>query len=198
MGCEELGIIPPNLRVVWDDYCDLADFADAWEQRHGPDAKVRIVTDLVFEALEGTSISYDELAVLAGIYSKVGSKEGPVRITREEIWWRSLGCKSKRVFKQETNAYGFERTERQVRDIIDRLDERKFFARVTFGRRHTYYSHRLSQKELEDRVFASKVYRARARQARIARNAELTRRIQEERRKRAGDNAAEGATEAPL
>jgi hypothetical protein len=199
MGCEELEIEYPVLSSVFADYSDLADFAREWERRHGPDARVRIVIDWVFDALERTGISYDELAVVAAIYSKIGSKQRPVLITRDEIWWRSLGYKSERVFKEETGGYGSGcRTARQVRSIIERLAERNFFARLTFGRRQTYYSHRLSLKELDEQVFEAKVYRARARQARIARDAELTSRIQAERRKRAGGSAAEGATDAPL
>jgi hypothetical protein len=198
MGCEELEIIPPDLRSVFADYSALAEFADQWEQRHGPDAKVRIVIDWVFEALEGTGISYEELAVLAAIYSKIGSKQGPVRITRDEIWRRSLGYKSERVFKKETGGYDSTRTARQVRSIIDRLAERNFFARITFARRETYYSNRLRLKDLQEQIFAAKVYRARARQARIGANAELTSRIKAERRKLAGGNAAGGATDTPL
>ena len=78
--------------------------------------------------------------------------------------------------------------------ILERLAERNFFAQITYGRRQTYYSHRLSQKELEEQVYEAKVYRARARQARIAANAELTRRIQAERRRLAGGNATGDTT----
>jgi hypothetical protein len=198
IGCEELGIEPPPLSFVSDDYLALDEFVDEWEQEYGPDARVRIVIDWVFEALHGTGISYDELAVVAAIYSKIGSKQGPVRITREEIWRRSLGYKSERAFNEDTDGYGFSRTARQVRDLIDQLADRNFFARVTFARRETYYSNRLSVIELSEQIREAKVYRARARQARIARNAELTRRIQLERRKRAGGNATDGAADTPL
>jgi len=171
MGCEALEIIPPALRFVWDDYVALDEFVDDCEQQYGPDAKVRLPVDWVLEALDGKGISYDELAVLAAIYSKIGSKQGPVRITRDEIWWRSLGFKSERVFKQH---YVSLRRPRRIRRLIDELAERNFFARITFARRETYYSHRLSQKDLEEQIFEAKVYRARARQTRIAANADLT------------------------
>jgi hypothetical protein len=198
IGCEELNLRQPYLDVIVDDHSALSQFISQWEHRYGPDARVRLPVDWVQEALFGEGISYDQLAVIAAIYSKIGSKEGPVRITREEIWWRSLGYKSERVFKEETGGYGFCRTARQVRSIIERLDERKFFARVTFARGETYYSNRLSVKELSERVRKAKLYRARARQARIAANADLTRQIQAERRKLAGGSATEGATDTPL
>jgi hypothetical protein len=197
MGCKELEIIPPGLRSVWEDYCAFNDFVNDWEEQHGPDPKVRIVIDWVLEAMHGTGMSYDEFSVLSGIYSKIGSKLF-VRITREEIWRRSLGYKSELVFKAETGGSGFSRTARQVRDTIERLTERNFFARTTIFECETYYSNRLSQTELEAHVFEAKVYRARARQARITANAELTRKIQAERRKLAGGDATDGATPPPL
>lgn len=121
IGCEKLELIQPDIRFMVSAYAALNRFINEWEQRHGPDAKVRIVIDWVLAALHGTGISYDELAVVTATYSKIGSKTGPVRITREKIWWRSLGYKSEHVFKEETDGYGFSRTARQVRDLIDRL-----------------------------------------------------------------------------
>src|SRR5215471_5020662 len=126
--------------VCKEEYGPLAEFAKEWEKRHGPDAQVRILGKWVVEAMYHL-FSYDELAVLAAIYSKIGSKKGPVRITRDEIWRRSLGYKSERVFREETGGGSSVcRTARQVRSIIERLAERKFFAQITFGRRQTYYS----------------------------------------------------------
>ena len=69
-------------------------------------------------------------------------------------------------------------TPRQVRSIIERLHGRHFFARITFGRRQTYYSNRLSNKELADRIFTAKIQRSLARQERIRADADLTKRIQ--------------------
>jgi len=183
--------------VCKEEYGPLAEFAKEWEKRHGPDAQVRILGKWVLEA-KYELFSYDELAVLAAIYSKIGSKKGPVRITLDEIWWRSLGYKSERVFREETGESCVCRTRRQVRSIIERLHERNFFARITFARRETYYSNRLSLRELAEQVRAAKLYRARARQARIAANAKLTSQVQAERRKLAGGDAAGGATGTPL
>ena len=182
--------------IVKDDYKPLAQFAKKWEKRHGSDATVRIDAQWVIEA-KYDKFSYDELAVLVAIYSKIGSKKGPVRITQDEIWRRSLGYKSERVFREETGGSGVCCRPRQVRTIIERLDERNFFARITFARRQTFYSHRLSREKLAELVRATKLYRARARQARISANAKLTSEIQAERRKLADGNAAEGATGTP-
>jgi hypothetical protein len=143
-------------------------------------------------------MSSPELAVLAAIYSKIGASKKPVRITREEIWRRALGYKSKRVFECETRDHSFTITKRQVRSIIDRLHSRNFFARVTFARRETYYSHRLSSTTLAEHVFTAKIRRSLAEQARRRADTALTQRIQAERRKIAGPMATDGATGTPL
>ena len=175
----------------------LARFVKDSEQRHGTDAKVRIATHFVFEARDHKGISYVELVVLCAIFSKIGANRAPVRITRDEIWRRALGYKSEPVFGVEAGNHLFKLTKRLVRSTIDGLHNRKFFARITFARRETYYSHRMTSKALGDHIFTTKIQRSLARQARLNANADLTKRIQAERRKLAGLNAAEGATGTP-
>jgi hypothetical protein len=175
----------------------LERFIKDFERRHGPDARVRIVTSWVFEARDRKGISYAELAVLAAIYSKIGAAKGPVRITRDEIWRRALGCKSERVFRAEMHDRKASITQRHVRSIIDRLHApRKFFARVTYARRQSYYSHRLTVDQLSECVFNRKMQPALARQARIRANYTLTQRIQAERRRLAAPGAVDGAANA--
>ena len=198
-GCEHLNVSAPNLEAMIAEHSDLARFVKIWEQQHGPDALVRIRTDWLFEVRDYKGMSYPELAVLAAIYSKIGAARGPVRILQDEIWKRTHGCKSDRVFRAEMNRRRRPfLTPRQVRSIIERLHGRHFFARVTVGRRQTSYSNRLSNKELADCVFTAKIQRSLARQERIRTDADLTKRIQAARRKLAGSDATEGATDAPL
>src|SRR5262249_31956821 len=144
----------------------LAHFRCEFERKHGPDAKVRLAIRFVFEARDNKGMSYQELAVLAAIYSKIGAAKGPLGITREEIWRRTLGFKSKRVFCLEMRGCEPWITMRQVRSIIECLHDRKFFARVTYGRRQTYYSHRMSGTALAEHVFTAKIQRSLAKEAR--------------------------------
>jgi hypothetical protein len=197
-GCEYLNLCCLNVKGILADYARVARFIKDFERRHGTDTRVRIRKDWVFEVHDNKGMSYSELAVLAAIYSKIGASKRPVRITREEIWRRAHGYKSDRVFKLETRDHACCLTKRQVRSTIDRLHSRNFFARVTFARRETYYSHRLSSTALADQVFTTKIQRSVARQARRRADAALTERIQAERRKLAGPNATEGATDLPL
>jgi hypothetical protein len=197
LGCESLKVSCLGLETMITQHSAFARFVKDWEQRHGTDAKVRIATHFVFEARDHKGISYVELAVLCAIFSKIGANKAPVRITRDEIWRRALGYKSEPVFRVEAGNHAFKLTKRLVRSTIDRLHNRKFFARITFARRETYYSHRISSKALADRIFATKIQRSLARQARLHADADLTKRIQAERRKLAGLSATEGATETP-
>jgi hypothetical protein len=198
-GCEYLRIRIFNIKGMLADHARVSRFVKEFEDRHGTDARVRIRTDWLFEVRDNKGMSYQELAVLAAIYSKIGASRRPVRITREEIWWRALGYKSQSVFRAEDDGgHVLGPTERQVRSIIERLQSRNFFARITFGRRQTYYSNRLSTKELADEIFTAKMQRSLARQARICADADLTKRIQAARRKLAGSVATESATDAPL
>jgi hypothetical protein len=198
-GCEYLNVRAGNVKSMLASHAQLSCFIKEFERKHSTDARVRIRTDWVFEVRDNKGMSYPQLAVLAAIYSKIGATRGPVRILQEEIWIRAHGFKSDRVFSVEMNRRRKPfLTPRQVRSIIERLHGRHFFARVTFGRRQTYYSNRLSNKELADRVFTAKIQPSLARQVRIRADADLTKRVQAARRKLAASAATDGATDAPL
>jgi hypothetical protein len=199
VGCEYLDVCAGNVTGMLASHAQLLSFIKEFERRHGTDARVRIRTDWLFEVRDSKGMSYKELAVLAAIYSKIGASKGPVRITQDEIRKRAHGFKSDRVFTAEMSRRRKALvTPYQVRSIIERLHVRKFFARVTYARRQTYYSNRLSTTELADHIFTAKTQRSRARQARISANADLTTRIQAERRKLAGSVATKMATDSPL
>jgi hypothetical protein len=197
-GCEHLNVVCHNAKGMLADYTRATRFIKDFERKHGTDARVRIRTDWIFEVRDNKGMSYPEFAVLAAIYSMIGVTEGPVRITQEEIWKRAHGFKSDRVFMAEMNGRPPFLTERQVRSIVERLHERKFFARTTYGRRQTYYSNRMSSTALAEQVFTAKIQRSLATQARRRADEALTKRIQQERRRLAGPSATEGATDAPL
>jgi hypothetical protein len=193
VGAELLEIKILNVRVIIAEHERLATFVREFEQKHGRDVQVRVATKFVFEACYNKGMSYQELAVLTGIYGKIGAAKGPVRITREEIWRRALGFKSMQVFSMEMQDRQAWITPRQVRSIIERLHERGFFARLTFARRETFYSHRITAKQLADDICFQKVQRHLARQARMRANDALTKRIQAARQSIAARDAAPDA-----
>jgi hypothetical protein len=196
-GCEYLNLCCRNAKAVFDDYDRVIHLVEGFERKHGTDARVRIRKDLVLEVRDNKGMSYAQFAVLAAIYSKIGASKRPVLITRQEIWRRAHGFKSDRVFRSEMNGVPPFFTQRQVRSIIERLHERRFFARVTYGGRQTYYSHRMTDTVLRERVFTAKIQRSLSQQARRRADAALTERIQQERRKLAAPSATEGATDMP-
>ena len=174
------------------DHARLSRFVKEFEEKHGTDARVRIRADWVFEVRDNKGMSFQELAVLVAIYSKIGAARRPVRISRDDIWRRAHGFKSDRVFRAEMDGRRDPFvTRRQVRSIIERLHARKFFARVTYARRQTYYSHRMSAKQLNEAIFQLKTRADLARRASRVANAVLTHRIQAECRRLAAPVVAD-------
>jgi hypothetical protein len=144
------------------EHAALSNFYGNFQQRHGDDAMVRLKTSLVFEARDGKGITPRELCVLAAIYSVIGRKQGPVLISQNRIRWRALGYKSKQVKvaelpRRKDDAQPLSNW--QLRSLLDRLQARKFFARVTYGRRLSYYSHRMTETELRKAVIEMKTIR---------------------------------------
>jgi hypothetical protein len=131
-------------------------------RRHGTDVVVRLKTQLVFEARDGKGITPRELYVLAAIYSVIGRKQGPVLITQDRIRCRALGYKAKAVMASELHRRkdgAQPLSDWQLRSLLDRLQARKFFARVTYGRRLSYYSHRMREAALRQAVIGMKTFR---------------------------------------
>ena len=143
-------------------------------------------------------MAYDDFAVLVAVFSKIGKKSAPVRILQDEIWRRAHGFKSVAVAHAENLDPSASPTRRQVRTIIERLRLRNFFAWVTFGRRHTYYSNRMTPVQLSEGVFALKTRVATAKHLKSRSNADLTRRIRAERQKLAAEAPEIEASDPPL
>jgi len=181
LGAQRVNVTLHSVPATVEGHRVLWGHLSSFEQRFGRDVLVRLATAFVFDARDSRGLSYLELAVLAAIYSKIGAADRPVRITREEIWRRAHGYKSRNAFLKIDRSPWF--TERKTRSVIERLRERGFFAHVTYGRRQTYYSHRLSLDELSNAVAKEKIHRAAVRHRQIQANFELTNRIRTERHK---------------
>jgi hypothetical protein len=176
LGAREFGIKPGSVQISIGRFDALDKFRTRFESANGPDATVRIKKDLVFEARDGRGISYREFAVLCGLYSIIGAKDYPVRVTRDQVRRRMLGYKSaavadRELAKREDGAKLL--TIRQTSSTLEKLHERRFFARARANARQTYYSNRLSQEELEKKLIEGKTYSAKFRQKRIQRDAAL-------------------------
>jgi len=163
----------------------LVAFKTRFEQTHGRDVEVRLATRLVFEVRDKSGMSYREFAILCAVYSCIGAKAFPVRITRDRIQCRALGYKSPATMQAEIA----NRTDgatplslRQINYTLDALHERQFFARARANERQTFYSHRMGQDELETRLITGKDYSAAFHQRRREHNAEFMARLKQSRR----------------
>jgi hypothetical protein len=176
LGAKEIGITVGSVADSLKRFAALDEFRTAFERINGKDAAVRIAKDWVFEARDGKGISYRELAVLCSLYSSIGAKDYPVRVTRDQVRRRMLGYKSAEVAKRELpNRQDGAKllTIRQISSSLEKLHERRFFARARANERQTYYSNRLTQEELERKLIESKTYKDDFRQKRIQRDTSL-------------------------
>jgi hypothetical protein len=131
-------------------------FVCQWEGRYGKDPFVRTGTTLLWEAHDNTGLTYREFSVLCAINSIIGSRSTPMRITQPSIRVRAAGFKSWNVAKSElpSDELGEARllTIDQVRYTLEKLHERKLFARARVGAKTVKYMLRVTDDELRSRL----------------------------------------------
>ncbi|HZQ45919.1 MAG TPA: hypothetical protein VFC07_02810 [Verrucomicrobiae bacterium] len=161
VGADVTNVRLSSISALPAQHGELSQFKHSFASRHGPDPLVRLKSTLVFEARDGNGVTPRELAVLAAIFSVVGKKQGPVLITQNRIRRRALGYKTQAVLDAELSGRkdGTKPlTDWQLRSTLERLHIRKFFARVTYGCRQTYYSHRMKDDQLRSMVTERKTF----------------------------------------
>lgn len=139
------------------------DFVTDYEGRGGIDATVRIKRDLVFEARDNKGVDYRELSVLAAIYSVIGRRRQPVRITRQTLIYRALGYRSQAIMDAELGSRkdgAKPLTEWQLRTTLRHLVERHFVQSHTYGQRQTYFGVGMTRKEFREQLIELKTWRA--------------------------------------
>jgi len=161
LGARELNVTLGSIRGTVSTWRQVCDFRNSFESLHGREPELRILSGLAFEVRDGKGMSYREFAILCGMLSQIGDKKYPVRITREQIQRRMLGYRKEEIMRSELS----KRTDgasplstRQIGYTVDKLHERRFFARARANERQTYYSIRHTQCELEAALIESKTY----------------------------------------
>lgn len=152
LGAEITRVTIPNIVSLKRRLQPFDQFLSQYHAEHGRDPSVRIKDTYVFEARDGRGISYRELSVLAAIYSIVGHRREPVRITRESIRRRALGYRSASVFKQAfpgRSDRAVPLTEWKLRATVEALRNRRLLQRHTFRRRLTFYGVGITKKGFE-------------------------------------------------
>lgn len=190
-AAEKMGMTIYNIPATLSRHSALNAFRSAFESLHKNDAIVRLRKDFVLEARDGKRITARELAVLGAIYSVIGDKSYPVRITRQTIRYRALGYRTVAIAQAELPCRedGAKLlSEWELRKTLDSLTARKFFCRRTIGRRQTYYSHRMRDSEFELALFDLKTRRIVSRQMQSDKNRALTERIRKAHRSSGPEN----------
>jgi hypothetical protein len=182
LGGREIGITFTSVQYMVQVWNELLAFKQPYESTHGRDVDVRVEESLVFETRDNHGMSYREFSVLCAIYSCIGAKKYPVRITRDKIQCRQLGYKSPAIMQAElpNRKDGAQPlTLRQINLTVDKLHERGFFARARANERQTFYSHRLTQEQIEQALMEGKSYSKKFHQRRQQRDAALMEQIKQ-------------------
>jgi hypothetical protein len=158
LGADILSVRLGSFAIPVSEYRRVETHIARQRAEHGPDPLVRIRADIVWDALH-ERLPYREFAVLCALYSVIGDKDGPVRITRETIRARALGYKNGAVaprapYFRPDGMKGL--TERILKDTIEKLQARGFFVKVNPSKTEAYFSHRMTRKELADAVIKVK------------------------------------------
>ena len=162
-GATALQVVMPRVDQIMQHHDDLMRFVNKYGDLYGASPLVRVRHDLFSEARDGKGVTYREFTVLAAIYSVIGDKKSAPLICQDTIRHRALGYKSPAVQEAELGRRtdgALPLTEWQLRRTLDRLHERKLFARFTYARHLTYYSHRMNDQELRAAIVERKSYRA--------------------------------------
>lgn len=163
LGSHEVGVTLSSLGTITDKLRALDSFIEGFEARHGKDATVRIKKNLAFEARDGKGIDYRELSVLAAIYSVIGRRRVPVRITRQTLICRAMGYRTQAIMNAELAGRKDRAkplTEWQLRTTLRHLVERRFVHSHTYGQRQTYYGVGMTRNDFHAQLIESKTRKA--------------------------------------
>jgi hypothetical protein len=152
-----------------------------WVAKYGKVPSARLATTTVFELRDGGQISWREFRVLVGLYSVIGAKTFPVVIPLIMIEPRHCGFTNQATMEAAKKAGDCPEplTMKQLRGTVQKLWELKWFARVTpdpHGRA-TYYSNRMTDDEMRERIFTRRTYKAKFVAEQQAKNQGLADRI---------------------
>ena len=151
------------------------EFIDDFESEFVSDALVRHKKALCIDVRDRGALNPREFAILSAIYSCLGQNDYR-RITSDEIQRRATGCRSKEIFdtfEERPEPYSM----KQVRKTVEDLFLKDFFGRFTYRNRETYYSHKLSEDELREKVFEMKTKLMRKKRSIKAKDAAINKRL---------------------
>lgn len=148
-------------------------FIQDMENQFGPSPFVRIKTNFLWQAVQdvrtpGTGMSWRTFSVLCAVYAILGDK-AYARICRDRIKAAALGYKSKDVMKNHIDIRQDKTkplTDSQLKTTLTMLEADGFFCRVHPSPRKTFFSNRMTRKDLSKAVLVKET----GRHVRIAQN----------------------------
>lgn len=148
-----LGYIPQTI----SSHETLSNYINNYTFKNGNDSYCRIGKSLCFETRDN-HFQFRQFSVLCAIQSILGKTKKFKRITKDRIRFAMHGYKSKQVALKELNGENVLLTDRQLGTVIDTLHAKKFFSKFTYANRQTFFSTRLTDKELYEAVKSSKIF----------------------------------------
>jgi hypothetical protein len=159
IGGEVCGIAIGSVYRSIKQHHELLKHIEEWTSRNGPEPLVRMSRGLCFRARDDEGLSVREFRVLAAIYSSIGASRFRA-VPEPVIRVRAIGCKCASLINAANGPMPSMLSVDKIRGTVTRLHELGFYARVTplrYGRK-TFYSHRLTDSELRERLLATLTY----------------------------------------
>lgn len=170
VGARTIGVIDYSCKKFVASWKRIEQFL---EPLAGPKGHLsfRLHSHLVFEARDGTGLSYREFSVYAALRASVGTE--PIKwVTRNALVWLSMGYNRSEAMEADVSLRpdgAKPLTVRQIGITLDELVERSLIpARVRANKRETYYSFTLSPNDVAKKLAEIKSQRAQRRQQEAA------------------------------
>ncbi|MHB8871992.1 MAG: hypothetical protein ACYC5G_06080 [Candidatus Doudnabacteria bacterium] len=129
-----------------NSWLDFKTYQYAYEEKYGKDAYCRIGKKLTEDVIGGY-FGLREYKVLAALQSALGKQKTFLRITYEQISYRMLGYKQKRIAKIEGKDLHI-LSAHQIKTSVTKLINKKLLICVTYLFREKYYSTKIKRTDV--------------------------------------------------
>lgn len=157
LGAAELNEKIQSIPYLLDRFELMDKHVTEFEDKYGNDAYCSIGKELIYET-KNKIFSEELFRILCAIQSVLGKKTQFSRITKETIRFRMWGYKSKKIFEAKNPSDIKLFTDRVIGKRIELLVAKGFVTKFTYAKRETYFSTRLSEDELIEKVRDKKIY----------------------------------------
>jgi hypothetical protein len=157
LAADELGISISSIEKNQSNHQRVSSYIATFTEKNGKDAFCRIGKEICFET-KTKKFDYSLFTILCAIQSIIGKKKLYCRITKDRVRYRMHGYKSKEVAEESMIDKSILLSDRQIGIRINTLNGKNLISKFTYAKRQTFYSTRLTDEELRERVKESKLY----------------------------------------